>query len=516
MSQPLPRTTARPVTAPPATPTLKRGRKNPKPRRMVFESGEYMAGKTLAGVLETYLLREANERPDIIVWCGNHPERRMIRDDVNKAAYAGWSVNNYRSDLRAASFERNGYRVDVRSSFPWFGSAADPATIHDAWYDLARWLRAGFGEWAYLWPTPTLTGQELLRGSLPFKHEYPTLPMALIELLLNVNLGGRTEVFTAPGHINGRAGFLPELYNLDMRWAYASCIRRLPCGPVDYEHRASRVKLSLSERGTGFGDVGYQPSFYKFVARVPRDWRHIGLLPSRDEGQTIYPHTPGAEFTGWATGAEVQLALIHGWELWGSRRITWPEMAAHDLAGEWIEKLCKQRKLVVRRADNGDRLAPLVAAALRNLAVHTVGSFNRVTRLSEGFTPYGAEGEMPTGALPLPTETGWQWKREVLQVDEWSHPEWFGTVTGRVRAKVAKMALQLPPETVVSIRTDGILTTKEPHVIDMGTPGSWRVKWRLPYAVPAPRDTSDVLSLIEQATNEYGANDTDHLETEGE
>ena len=78
------------------------------------------------------------------------------------------------------------------------------------------------------------------------------------------------------------------------------------------------------------------------------------------------------------------------------------------------------------------------------------------------------------------------------------------------------MPLQLPPETVVSIRTDGILTTREPHVIDMGTPGSWRVKWTLPYAVPAPRDTSDVLGLIEQATNEYGANDTDRLETEGE
>ena len=297
----------------------------------------------------------------------------------------------------------------------------------------------------------------------------------------------------------------------------ASCLHGLPVGHTVHETHLRPEPLTLST-------VGYQPSFYKFRARVPRDWRHIGLLPCREQGATIYPHEPGREFYGWATGAEVQVALVHGWQVWASDLIHWPEMGRHDVMKPWIDTLRTLRERAERAAFAGDRLAPLVVSALRNLVVHTVGSWNRVSRIDEGYVPYGHEAEIPAGGIPLPDTQGWQWKRNVLSVDEWSHPEWFGTVAGRVRAKLAKMALQLPPQDIVRMATDGILLTDRPPeslVTDLGTPGSWRVKWHLPFPLAAPRSQGEVLRLLEQAATSGAVAgmaalvaDTDHLEDE--
>lgn len=482
-------------------PVLKRGKKAPTPRRLAFHSASDMTPLWYA--LDRAAARPEAERPDILVWCGNAPGRRLVREDVDAAAAAGWGYSNYRSEMRSATFRHNGYRVDVRSSVPWFGNETNPVRIQAAWYELQHMLRlkpsdGGFGEWAYLWPTPTLTGQDLLRGTLPFGAEYPMQPPQLLELLFNGPAqGGRSELLTAPGERNGWAGMLPELYNLDMRWAYASCLHGLPYGQATHDTRRTELPLSLAT-------VGYEPSFYKFHATIPDGWGHIGILPHREPGGSIsYPWQPGRDFYGWATGAEVQVALVHGWHVTASQRIYWPHLGRHDLAREWITTLRVMRERCQRRAARGDDLAPLLANALRALVVHTVGGFNRTRRLDEGFSAYGTEAAtLPAGALPVPMAHGWQWIREREQVDEWVHPEIYGTVVGRVRAKVTKKALGLPVESLVAIRTDGILTTAAPDTIgDTGTPGSWRVKWHLPYGMPAPRRTSDVLRILDEATN---------------
>jgi len=257
---------------------------------------------------------------------------------------------------------------------------------------------------------------------------------------------------------------------------------------------------------------------------VPRDWAHIGILPCREQGETTYPHEPGREFYGWCTGAEVQVALVHGWQVWASDLIHWPDTGRHDVMGVWIKQLRSLRERAERQVLAGDRLAPLVVAALRNLVVHTVGSWNRVSRIDEGYVPYGQEATIPAGGIPLPDALGWAWKRNVLRLDEWSHPEWFGTVAGRVRAKLAKMALQLPPQDIVRMATDGMLITDRPPeslVTDLGTPGSWRVKWHLPFPLAAPRSQGEVNAILELA-GKSGAvagmaalvADTDHLEDE--
>lgn len=488
------------------------GMKKPAPRRMQFSAAAAM--QPLPDALEL-AANSGENRPDVIVWCGNQPGRRMIRADVDAAKAAGWTVSNYRSEMRAATFTRHGYRVDVRSSATWFGNAADPDTIHDAWYDLSRWLRSGFGEWAYLWPTPTMTGQELLRRAIPRGSHYPVLPPVLLELLLvNLGGGGRTELLTAPGGLNGGLGFVPELYNLDMRWSYASCLHHLPVG------KAHHVKTTFA-RDLTVGQVGYEPSFYKFSTIVPANWKHIGLLPHREQtadgSTTVWPHRPGEEFWGWATGAELLVALNHGWAVQAIQKIHWPETGNHDVMRPWVTTLRKLRERVQRRELGNDPLAPLVAGALRSIVVHTVGSWNRVAREDEGYAPYGYEAtSIPSGGIPYPEAGGWGWRRRVEHVDEWSHPEWFATVVGRVRAKLATRAMGMPPETLVALRTDGILTTREPDVSnDAGSPGSWRVKWHLPYSLPAPRSVRDILRIIEAGGVEAGELDSDHRE-EGE
>ncbi len=506
-NQPSPLTEPNPASHPTPllAPVLKHGRKDPSKRRITFcEPRELQPlGEALGRAWAT------EPRPDVLVWCGNQPGRRMVRADVEDAERCGWSVSSYRSELRSATFTRDGARLDVRSSVPWFGGVSDADLIERAWHDLGAVLRdekRGFGSWAYLWPTPTLTGQELLRGTLPKGHEYRMAPVDILETLLRVLPAGRSELFTAPGALNGGRGLLGAVSNLDMRWSYAACLHGLPVGRVEHERYARPKKMSI-------GDVGYEPSFYKVRVRIPVDWDHIGLLPLKVRATsqpvtTTYPSEPGREFVSWASGAEIQVALLRGWHLWMQRSIRWPETGRHNLAREWIETLRALRSRATYAASSDPRRYPtaaLVAAALRNLVIHTVGSWNRVARRDEGYATYG-QGPLaiPAGAIPFPVDGGWQWQRAVEQLDEWSHPEWFHTVVGRVRAKAAKKALTLPVGSLVSIRTDGILTTAEPDCSgDTGDPGSWRVKWTLPYQQPAPRSMAGVLQLIRTGAGEH-------------
>lgn len=500
------------------TPTLKHGRKSPTPRRVRFVPADLM--NPLPDALDTFAALSDDERPDVLVWAGDDPGRRMIRADVDEATASGWAVKNYRADARAATFIRasDGVSFDVRSSAAWFGRERFAPALADAWEELGKALRGGFGSWAYLWPTPTMTGQELLRGSLPYGAAYPVLPVDVLELMWNaVPNGGRTELFTALGGRNMWMGWLPELYNLDMRWAYASALRGLPVGPVAHDTRRTQIPLDLRS-------VGYEPSFYKFRTRVPARWDHIGILPAREHGQTVYPSQPNYEFWGWATGAEIQVALTHGWDVTASQRIHWPQTNGHDVLRSWSTILRAIRGQQLRQQSHA---AQLVAGAIRSLVVHTVGSFNRARRWNEGFVPRTSRLTMPPGAVPLPATntagefTGWQWRNASLTLDEWVHPEWYLTVVGRVRAKATKRALQMPVNSLVSIRTDGILTTETPDVTpdDGVTPGQWRIKWHMTGAgISAPRDVADVLEILNAATADGRIDDegTDHTDDDDE
>src|SRR5690348_18351679 len=76
------------------------GMKKPTPRRMQFSAAAAM--QPLADALEI-AANSGEKRPDVIVWCGNEPGRRMIRADVDEAKAAGWTVTNYRSEMRSAT-----------------------------------------------------------------------------------------------------------------------------------------------------------------------------------------------------------------------------------------------------------------------------------------------------------------------------------------------------------------------------------------------------------------------------
>lgn len=200
------------------------------------------------------------------------------------------------------------------------------------------------------------------------------------------------------------------------------------------------------------------------------------------------------------------LAVEQGWHIVAREKITWPWTGRNDPAGTFVRRMVALRDEYTRRSERRhDAPAALVAHAARAIVMGTVGSWNRVRDVVEGFTPYSDPGGIPAGAFPLPAPDadGWEWKRTVPRVTEWSHPEWAQTVYGRTRAAGAKLLLSLPVESLLAYRTDGAWLAHPLAGLpdDRGRPGDWRVK--AAYAVPAgfapPRTEAEMLALIHTA-----------------
>ena len=403
----------------------------------------------------------------------------------------GWGYDGYemsattsdRGHLNAGTYEREGVTVDVRMSARWFPGCDDPCVCVQAWNHLQTRLRATFGAGAALLATPAATGLDLLARSLPrapHGHapiEWPAAPEALQRVLYG-NVGqGRMQWCAALDQL-GRT--VEQVYSLDGRWMYASCVSNLPVGTpthTEYPRGADAQEAYLS----------YVPAWYRVTSWVPQEWGHIGLIPTREDRDTAtsWPDTPGRCIEdAWLSGAELAVALSAGWPVVIWERWAYPDYQhtpGSNPAGEWAKRL-RQLRSASQPAAYGDAAEPM-AGALRHLLIDTVGMWHRREGERLRITPIAEQ--RPEGARihHLDRKRGYVAWYEPVPLSRWAtpwqRPEWSATVWGKSRAKLHTAALRLPRRSIIDLRNDAIQLTEQPPAScwpDDGQPGTFRVK----------------------------------------
>lgn len=411
----------------------------------------------------------------------------------------GWSLVQWHNaqDRRTAIYKAGDgvTTVELRLASSWFPDARDSGSCLLAWNRLRSLLREQFPG-SVLFATPATTGLRLLEQSLPFAAEARTLPDHLREYLWALARQGRIERLAPPTP----GAMLDQLWQYDARWMYAACVGHLPIGPVQDDNENEYAP--------------HVPGVYEATARVPADWRHIGLLPA-DHGRFApvdYPNRPGELVPTICTGAELELAIEQGWQVTIHSRLLWPESnRLPDVARSWIDKLKLARGRAQSYAAHGDVTAELAAGAIRQISLDTVGAWFRhettrhgmlaladIARLPIGVTPH-IEGDVVLWSLREPPDPS---------QERYSHPEWAAIVWGRCRARLARMALELPYDDIVALRTDAIWTRSRPvapiNPRNPAGPGSWRIKSVATFADGAtwPTDEHALLDLMRAATGE--------------
>ena len=331
--------------------------------------------------------------------------------------------------------------------------------------------------------TPGQLGLDLLRRTLPYGQEYPILPDEIAAILVDEFGQGRSQFFE-----HGK-DMIDQVYCYDGRWMYASCLRKVPTGPY------------IHDQVNEF--MPYVSGFYLVRATVPATWSHIGLLPCRAESDKYtqggsYHNQPGHTFLSWCTSQELSLALKYGWSVQVLERILWPET---DKLPEplklWGERLVKLRETLVDKYP--EPLRSLLRGAFRNIMLQAVGSFRR---FSSEYDSYVTEVDMvPHGDVaPLLEDGHYHYTTQndlppkQLQTFQ---PQWADFIWGLARKKLAENALQLPYESLVALRTDGIWATAEHTFNDTGKVGQLRPKQLAQSTcLPWPKSLSEYLKFL--------------------
>lgn len=308
--------------------------------------------------------------------------------------------------------------------------------------------------------TPSQTGIDLLQRSLPYKQEYHRLPSDIEEEIHEKGLQGRVETF-----YHGETT-LNNLRYYDGRWMYAACLRHVPVGEVLHDTKSDYMP--------------FVPGFYTVIAKVPLDWKHIGILPCREGGYVRFPNTPGKVFTSFSSHQEVQLALKNGWNIQITERLLWPcTDKSPDMLKLWGERLIKLRMEIANNYSG--EVKQLLQQAFRSILLHTVGTFNRSSRTTPGYVR--SEEDIPLTAIPgseVQIDSSlWEYETEDTlntHQEKFILPHISNFIWGGARKRVCEAALTVPYESLVAIRTDGLWVEGEYPFIDTGKVGQFREK----------------------------------------
>lgn len=470
---------------------LQRVQREQRQRRAVFV--DWFDMDVLAEVLDS------SPRPQLVFVTGpadNLPAESVL---IDEALRDGWKIDRYinvseREGERrlAVTYQREQTRIEVRSAAEWIGPDLHAALAQRAWDRLRRDLQSLFGDRAVLLASPAQTGQDLLERSLPRRkgddgdltpYTFPTIPDAALDLIYTTCGQGRMELFPHDGSI-------AELFCLDGVWMYAACLSNLPNGPLTIDAKPDAP--------------GWANGFLTASVQVPDNWAHIGLLPEvydGDDGLTHrrYPRTPGQWFTSTMTTAEYLLAIDNGWDIRIKRRYLWHKPAC-DPARPWRDKLVSLRGRYTIQAKRGDIVAAALSATVRRIMLNTIGLWFSHQAFTDG---YVRREDIPRLMADHPdahvTVHGKHWFYARIPRDPagnvWQHPEWAAQVWGKARAKLAARALELPFESIVSLRTDAIWATIDP-AWQGSTPGTFRLKEIVAGPVAAPRNDADMRALL--------------------
>lgn len=349
-----------------------------------------------------------------------------------------------RNTLRG-SLIGEGRRVTVSSAEPWFG-VVEPSTAAEA-MRFVRHVCAPLGVRPVR--SPGFTGRQLIEAIWrKGGAEFPTLAPELAELLRITSGQGRFEVFGA------NAGGGSVLVGVDARFQYgALAMLELPVGA------AVEVEGEPDEYAPSWCQVEFIP------AAGP-----VGLLGVDVGGRHGWSWpTFGGPFSTWCSGAELQLARRHGYNVRVLRAIVWPSRG-RPLA-TWANLLDKARE----RVGNLPLDAAVIAAsrsALRAMLVQAVGTFHAEP----------APSRLPTASV-VSNRLGAE-----------SRPEWSTAIWATARARLAtRMIEQSAP--VVACALDGFYVAGEPELpTDSGRAGQWRETSRV-FDWPNISNMSDIYQL---------------------
>ncbi len=452
------------------------------PDKTVHKTSESLRLVPLMNFIERHTRTnyEGTNEVNLYVSAGSHriykpdPYWFVIRD--------GWQKLKFWYGKLHGEYERNGFNVWMYGTGIWFGDEQDLIAMYNAYHKLEEGIRRYFRRSEFvLLSTPAVTGMDLLESSLSPHTKYDILPEYLRDLI-NQNLGqSRNEHFTPKVEVleNG-------VYAIDGFFMYASCVSNLPTGPYTHDNVND---IELEPTSGGFPYPKY-PGFYRVTFTVPEGWNKVGLLkapprPERANDESYYPNEPGQTFTNWTSGSELALAKSQGWHFTIHERIIWPETRAkgqQDPLANFRKTLVLMRKDALKMEDT--KQGKLLAAAIRNIFLHTIGSFHRVYRYEEITTPrneyrYTDFSQRADNKSRHMTMDGYKWYRK-LELPEYRikfcHPEWSATVWARARTRITALALQIPYNNIIGIRTDGIWVAITP---DFVMPD--RVQYKKPY-----------------------------------
>lgn len=356
---------------------------------------------------------------------------------------------------------------------PWWGVGTNPARCDRAHRFLVDELRRAFDlgdEWG-LMLTPATTGRDLWARTIPAGRGFPVLSEQAQRMIRSTTGQGRTQTLPAP---DGAGPATVHLY--DARLAYSACLRGLPIG----EPELLDVDRQLVDVDHAGFDV-YRPARYRLAGfRAPAGWRLPGILPMATDDGWRWPLTSdGAERDVWVDGAELRLALVHGWTVDVLDALVFPTRG--DVFRTWADRLWRvlESPRLARAALDEPWLPGVIRTGVRNLLIHAIGAFQgrpqRRTHIgTHADAPLDAPGAdirfYPGGVATWITEHAPAWPQMV-------HPEWTAAVWARARTRLLSTsgvgALHLEPGTVVAFRTDALLTTVPVDWPDDGRRGQY-------------------------------------------
>jgi hypothetical protein len=472
----------------------------------------------LSTILE---LVQGNGSHSIFVVGGDNAANSISREWLNEVVSYGWTITDQHKDRKLIICKRDKQKITLYASSLWFANIPDGHTAKSAYKQLGNVLRDEFKLPQFeLMSTPTKAGKDLILRTLPFKADYPVLAEKEMRQLHAIAYQGRLETFSTL-QID-----LQDIYCLDGTFMYAACLARLPVGICVHDSPSPEPNT----------DDRYIPAFYLATFTVPANWYHIGLIKRPKERHESpdaqsYPNTPGTIITNWVSYEEMYLAIRHGWKVEIHERIIWPEThRTPDPLATWIKHM-RLIRTSGKQGKYGD-LSPYVADGVRAMTLGPVGAFNRHYAFERHSVPTSEANKVPQGApFQLVGTRVDYWLKHELPVTKWSHPEWSLCVWGRARAKIASMALQLPYDSLLALRTDGIWVNRKPDEYDsrgnliesndserggkLLTPGSWRVKEEYHRQVQSPQTNAQFVRVM-QDLREAKADEVNEWETESE
>jgi hypothetical protein len=440
---------------------------------------------TLAGILETGSRN--------IGLCG--PLTGLPDGFARAAASAGVRVESMKSAEGVILVLPDGVKLYVREASDWFGDAAlDVETCRTAWGALLELLKLHTGlennRWLMPLPTPALTGRAFFQTYMPHDMLFQRLTPEQRKIIMSPTPERGWRTFAPEQHRSEKfrtGGVLPGCWRFDHRHFY----------------RTLGVAISLPEGGIeeqlGGEFRPFKPAWYEVEARVPDEWRHIGLVAA--DGQWI--REPGRTFAAWVAEPEARL-LFNFAETWRpivKRRLAFALKDGSDRQGL---KVAVAKIAAIER--DGEHI-PGIRYACRAILHNGIGS------LHPAYQPRREEiHEHDDERLAAARAAGAKLRRNLKRLAYWiveyperkdeardEAPQIAAHLWSEARRRVACAMLAIPFDDLVGVFGDQLYTTCPHEFPSHGVETAFRQTGFTPGPLRAPKSVAEMRGLFSEA-----------------